>query len=144
MPTTTDVLVILYVDTALIVNADTQKQIENCVYLGDNQGDIDPPDITKFNTNLHGNPEIAWLGAVLNMTPGLTDYVLISGITINQDGIGIQIRPKQNGSGDTHVDGFVQGRNVPPGKTMDYTIDFSVYRNGSLYNYHIDPKMTMT
>lgn len=148
MPYTTDALILLYVNTANIINFtnDQTQQVLGCVYLADNQGDIDPDNKSNYTTYLSGNSQIAWAGAVLNMTPGLKDYVLISDITFKsgKNGIGIQKRPKQNGSGDTHIDAFFTG-NIPSGTETDYTISFSVFRDGDTVgkDYSIDPKLIM-
>lgn len=146
MPYTTDALIVLYVDAATIIQyTNSQKsEVLNCVYLADNQGDTDPSDKTKFTTKLHGNSQIAWFGAVFfNITAGLTDYVLINDITNITGDIPIQKRPKQNGSGDTHIDAFITGKNVPIGAVVDYTINFSVFVGGVEYVYSIDPQLMM-
>jgi hypothetical protein len=146
MPYTTDAIIVLYVNTANIINYNNSQttEVKNCVYLGDNQGDIDPADKSNFTTYLSGNSQIAWVGAVQNITPGLTDYVLISSITFktDQNNIGITLRPKQNGSGDTHIDGFFTG-NKTSGTFTNYTINFSVFRGGQEYTYSIDPQLKM-
>ena len=148
MPYTTDTAIILYVDTASILqyqNSQTEE-VKSCVYLADNQGDIDPPDKSNFTSYLSGNSQIAWFGAVLHMAPNLRDYVLISDIIFKpaHNGIGIQKRNPNNGSGDTHIDGFIPGNgNKNTGIETDYTINFAVFRNGSSGDYSIDPKLIM-
>lgn len=145
MPSTTDALIVLYVNTTDIIQySNSQKpQVLSCVYLADNQGDIDPADKTEFTTKLSGNSQIAWVGAVMNMAVDLLDYVLINDITNISGGIPIQKRPKQNGSGDTHIDAFNTGNKPPSGSITSYTLNFSVFVGGQEHVYSIDPQLKM-
>lgn len=83
MPYTADLIVTLYVDTARITSIvnPTPDQVKDCIYFADNQLDVDPADKSNFTSMLSGNSQLSWVGAVLNMTPNLEDYVLINDVT---------------------------------------------------------------
>ncbi len=148
MPYTADLIVTLYVDTARITSIvnPTPDQVKDCIYFADNQLDVDPADKSNFTSMLSGNSQLSWVGAVLNMTPNLEDYVLINDVTFkaNQNNIGIQLRPKPNGSGNTHIDGYIPGNgNKNSGTESFYTLSFSVCRGSQFYDYSIDPQLKM-
>ncbi len=165
MPATTDALIIMYVDTASIVAYYPQTDsnttnVLDCIFIASNTTDpgsptenpSDPGGKTTFITDLKSNSQIAWVGAVQQISTYPNDYVLINSITLNQDNIGIIIRskfggknPNQSGSGDTHIDGIVKNNPGGTGSLTDYTINFSVCHNGQVYdNFKVDPKMKMT
>jgi len=164
MPATTDALILLYVDTANIPKPAPSDPADNSilehVFLASNNTDPNtPPESpsapsgkTTFKTDLKSNSQIAWVGAVQDISNQQNDYVLINSITLNNDNIGIILRdkfggknPNQAGSGDTHIDGIVRNNPGPAGSETTYTINFSVCHNGTVTDgYQIDPKMRMT
>ena len=155
-PITTDALITLYVDTSRIASGKITDP--NLVYLADNQDDPETSNPETFETGLKQNSQIAWFGAVMDINSHPYDYVLITGITMKNDGIGITIRDKFNGrgksgagSGNTHIDGIPTSASSTKGASSTYTISFTVRHypnNADLTNYTdsnctIDPKLNM-
>jgi hypothetical protein len=165
MPATTDALIMMYVDTANIGSYYPQtpantNNVLDCVYIASNHTDSGSPSEspgapggkTTFITDLKSDSQIAWVGAVQSITTWPNDYVLISGIALNNDGIGITLRckfgggknPNQSGSGNTHIDGVVKNNPGGTGSITDYTITFTVCHNGNVMDgFQVDPKLIM-
>lgn len=151
-PITTDALIVVYVDTANIP-AGPVTDLSH-VYLGDNQKDPEKTDPRAYVTQLQQNSQIAWFGAVMDIKSNPNDYVLVTGITMTDDKIGITIRDKNGGrgksgagSGDTHIDAIPTAVNSPK-KMSTYTISFTVRHynpDGSYVDKQctIDPKLNM-
>ncbi|MGB5355069.1 MAG: hypothetical protein WBN11_00095 [Eudoraea sp.] len=157
---TSDVLIMMYVDTVNIKNyvpqtSENTSNVADCVFLSSNHADPDNPTQnptdstarTNFTTDLKGNSQISWVGAVQNMsaTNLNNDSVFITGITLKTDNIGIKLRQKQDGSGDTHIDASLKNNHGSDGTETDYTISFRVWNAGSYVgDFTVDPKMKMT
>lgn len=158
MPTqeTTDVLITLYVNTVDIqqyINDPTNPGVLQNVFIASNWTDANSPTETltgtdgktTFITDVQGNSQISWVGAVEDIQNNQSHYVLITEVDVVTDNIGINIRNKESGSGDTHIDGLVNARpGVGSGATADYKISFSVGVGGNIVgNFSVDPQLRM-
>jgi hypothetical protein len=138
---TTDVLIMLYVDTVNIKNATDPSQVEEYVFLSSNHADpsnptqspTNPSTEDNFTTDLKSNSQIAWVGAVQNMsaTNLNNDSVFITSIVLKTDNIGINQRDNQQGSGNTHRDAVVRNNHGPVGSITNYTNNFRVWNAGN-------------
>ena len=133
-----DALIMLYVDTYAIqnyLNDPTNEGIIDCVFISSNWTDTLSPTETS---------QIAWVGAVKDIVTYPGHYVLIDGITFEQNDIGINLNRQENGSGYTHIDGNSYGGRSG---TTTYTINFSVglgQGSNDLYKgFQVDPQLRM-
>ncbi|WP_445382955.1 hypothetical protein [Robiginitalea sp. IMCC43444] len=153
-PDTTDALIVLYVDTVgiqqYIDNPADPKVLEH-VFISSNWTDSDSPNQTltgqggktTFQTDIQRNSQLAWMGAAQDIANNQDHYVLITGIEMypNQDPIGITLRNRETGSGNTHIDGFVSGGNKG---ITSYKINFSVgVADQIVGDFYVDPQLRM-
>ena len=151
-----DALIMLYVDTYAIqnyLNDPTNEGVIDCVFISSNWTDTlsptetsftNPNGKTSFITDVNSRSQIAWVGAVKDIVTYPGHYVLIDGITFEQNDIGINLNRQENGSGYTHIDGNSYGGRSG---TTTYTINFSVglgQGSNDLYKgFQVDPQLRM-
>ncbi|SEL92703.1 hypothetical protein SAMN04488008_10727 [Maribacter orientalis] len=148
-PETTDVLIMLYVDTVAI---QSNPNVLDCVFISSNWTDPNTPTQTPtdpfgksdFITDVHSDSQIAWVGAVMDIANNNDHYVLVSNIVLKEDQIGINVRNPLAGpgAGRTHMGGNVN--NGAKSGITTYTINFSVGSGTTIIgDYSIDPKLKM-
>lgn len=125
---TVDTNVTLYVDTSPGIEALTEANISSYVYFADNQGDVESNgDVANYLSHLATNSQIMWSGAVQDIIHHPNDYVMIFSVRIDNptNPPSIRFRDPTNGSGRTHIDGYVSN-NPTVDTDLPYTIEFLV------------------
>lgn len=124
-------LVTMYVNTEF--PGLSQGNIENHVWMGDSNGDIDNNNAGKvkdYSTGVLPNGNVTWVPAVINIRTAPKDYVLITNVVMSNDNESkINISKEPDKIFPTHVNGKISN-NVTNEETFQYSIEFTVYRDG--------------
>lgn len=136
-------LVTMYVNTE--ASGLSQANIEDHVWMGDSNGDIDNNNAGKvkdYSTGALPNGNVTWVPAVINIRTAPEDYVLITDVVMSDDNDSkIKISKEPDKDYPTHVNGKIS-TNATNGETFQYKIYFTVYRGTQDgLNLYIDPRI---
>ena len=135
-------LVTMYVNTEF--PGLSQENIENHVWMGDSNGDIENNNAGKVADYVTGalpDGNVTWVPAVINIRTAPKDYVLITDVVITSDNKGkINIVKEPSDAYPTHINGKIS-KSANNTDTFQYKIFFTVYRDDKELDLHIDPRI---